>query len=245
MIKKYRRIITGLFLNIRKAYDFCFPMPECCPVCRKPQQSFCVCDDCRKKALQKRSRYGQCQRCHSFGVYSAGCYNCNRWPSYLVENRAVWPYEGQWQQLILDYKFRNMPWLAETLAEELVPFVPQQYDLLVPVPLHPKRLQERGYNQSELLAKEVSYKTGIPCVPLLKRTRDTPHQTGLNRAQRLQNLENAFAVAPGHSVAGKRIILVDDVFTTGTTMLQCARVLHQQGAVCITGITLASGASGW
>lgn len=240
-----KSVFDRLHFSLRVLYDRCFPMPDSCPVCLQRQQGFQVCDNCRQIALKRRSNYGQCQRCHSFGVYSDWCHNCHQWPDYLIENIAIWPYEGHWQQLILDYKFRNKPWLAETLAEELRPFVPKNYDLLVPVPLHPHRLQERGYNQSELLAKELSYKTGIPCATVLERTRDTPHQTGLNRTERLQNLEDAFSVRTGYSVEGKKIILIDDVFTTGTTILQCARTLHRQGAACIVGMTLASGSSRW
>ncbi len=226
---------------LQKIYDICFPLPKVCPVCMKPQERLQVCDACRADALRKRSLYGQCQCCHSFGIFSHHCHSCRDWPAYLVGNIAVWPHQDGWQQAILDFKFRNMPWLAEALASELVPALPTDYDLLVPVPLHPKRLQERGYNQSELLAKALSQQMGIPWKNCLQRVRNTPHQTGMNRAQRLQNLDGAFALRRGYDVAGKRIILVDDVFTTGTTMRQCAKVLHQHGAVQVLGATLASG----
>ncbi len=153
----------------------------------------------------------------------------------------MWPHQDGWQQAILDFKFRNMPWLAEALAAELAPMLPDDYDVLVPVPLHPKRLRERGYNQSELLARALSEQIGIPWKNSLRRIRHTPHQTGMSREQRLQNLNGAFDLKRGGDVVDRRILLVDDVFTTGTTLRQCAKVLHQCGAKEILGATLASG----
>lgn len=207
----------------------------------KRQEKLQVCDECRAEALRKRSLYGQCQCCHSFGIQSDHCHSCRDWPAYLTGNVAVWPHQNGWQQAILDFKFHNMPWLAEVLAAELAPALPADYDLLVPVPLHRYRIRERGYNQSELLVKALSRQTGIPWKNSLERIRNTPHQTGLNREQRLKNLDGAFAAKRGGEVTGKRVILVDDVFTTGTTLQQCAKVLHQNGAIQITGATLASG----
>ncbi len=226
---------------LQRLYDICFPLPAVCPICMKRQETLHVCDECRAEALRKRSLYGQCQRCHSFGVYSTHCHSCRDWPAYLKGNIALWPYQGGWQQAILDFKFRNMPWLADALAAELAPVLPCDYDLLVPVPLHKKRLQKRGYNQSALLAEALSRKTGIPWKDGIERVRNTPHQTGMSRDERLHNLNGAFAVKQSAAIKGKRIILVDDVFTTGTTIRQCAKILYENGASEILGATLASG----
>lgn len=222
-------------------YDKLFPLPAVCPVCMQPQTKLQVCDACHAKALQQRSRYGQCQRCGSFGVYSAACHNCREWPAYFAGNKSVWPYQNAYKQVIQEFKFHNMPWLADSLAQELLPYLPKDYDLLVPVPLHPNRLQERGYNQSELLVRALSRMSGIPWQNSLQRVRDTPHQTGLNRADRLQNLQGAFACSKGAAIQNKRIVLVDDVLTTGTTILSCAKVLHQSGAKKVASCTLTSG----
>ena len=222
-------------------YDICFPLPAVCPVCMKRQKKLAVCDACRAEALRKRSLYGQCQRCSSFGVYSEQCHSCRGWPHYITGNVAVWPYQDGWQKAILDFKFHNMPWLAESLAAELAPLLPAGYDVLVPVPLHKKRLQERGYNQSALLAEALSEQMGIPWLDCMQRVRNTPHQTGMNREERLKNLDGAFAVEKHADIAGKHVILVDDVFTTGTTIRQCAETLYKAGAAKILGATLASG----
>lgn len=238
----YARTIPQTVLYwLQKGYDLLFPLPAVCPVCLQRQPRLQVCDACRAEALQKRSLYGQCQCCHSFGVSSDHCGNCSQWPGYFVGNLTIWPYQQQWQQVILDFKFRNKPWLAEALAAELAPFLPADYDLLVPVPLHPRRMQERGYNQSALLAQAMSRYRGIPWENYLQRVRNTPHQTGLSRNQRLQNLDGAFDLSRKADVADKRILLVDDVFTTGTTLRACAGVLHRYGAREIMGVTLAAG----
>lgn len=240
MIGVWKKGAIGVNL-LQLVYDFLFPLPPVCPICLKRQPRLQICQECRAEALQKRSVYGQCQRCHSFGVCSAQCRTCRDWPAYLTGNIALWPYQQSWQQVILDFKFRNKPWLAEVLAEELALLLPDDYDILVSVPLHPKRLRERGYNQSTLLARGLSAKSGIPFWDCLRRVRNTPHQTGLNRNQRLHNLDGAFTLKSGVQITGKKILLVDDVFTTGSTLRACAGVLHRYGAAQIKGICLAAG----
>lgn len=224
-----------------RLYDMLFPLPLVCPICMQRQKQLQVCETCRAEALRKRSLYGQCARCQSFGVYSAHCRNCRAWPDYYVGNLAFWPYQGAYKRVIQDFKFRNMPWLADVLAKEMAPLLPDAYDFLVPVPLHKNRLRERGYNQSELLVRSLSSISGLPWQKSIQRVRDTPHQTGLGRAERLQNLHNAFTCSAFAQVKGKKVILIDDVFTTGTTLLACAKVLHQNGAKAVVSCTLASG----
>lgn len=222
-------------------YDKLFPLPAVCPLCMQPQKTLQICDACRAKLLRKRTLDGQCQRCGSFGISGSCCRNCRTWPEYYRGNIAIWPYQGAYQQVIQEFKFRNMPWLADALAQEMLPYLPNGYDLLVPVPLHTNRRKERGYNQSELLVRSLSRQSGIPWQNSLERVRDTPHQIGLGRTERLQNLHHAFDCTTFAKVRDKRVILVDDVLTTGTTLRSCAEVLHQYGAKEITSCTLASG----
>jgi ComF family protein len=113
-------------------------------------------------------------------------------------------------------------------------------DLLVPVPLHPRRLRERGFNQSALLAAELGRRTARPMLAdALVRRRDTAPQAGLTAAARRRNVRDAFAVARRGSVAGRVVTLVDDVFTTGATALACARVLRGAGAREVRLVTIA------
>ena len=113
-------------------------------------------------------------------------------------------------------------------------------DVVVPVPLHPRRLAERGYNQAALLAAPVARRLGVPFAPCaLARVRDTPQQVVMDRASRLLNVAGAFAVRDRTFVAGGRVLLIDDVRTTGATLDGCARALHEVGARAILALVLA------
>ena len=114
-----------------------------------------------------------------------------------------------------------------------------EYSLLLPVPLHIKRLRDRGFNQSLLLAKEMGKKYKLPVnFSLLKRCKFTLTQTGLNKAEREKNIKGAFVVTDKKKVAGENIILIDDVYTTGATINECAKVLLKAGAQKVAVLTL-------
>jgi ComF family protein len=114
-----------------------------------------------------------------------------------------------------------------------------QFDVLVPVPLHPTRQRERGFNQASLLAELLSARISIPCKPVLKRIRYTTTQTALDRAERMENLHNAFRLRKNADVRGLRVLLIDDVLTTGSTLSECARVLKRAGAMSVHAATAA------
>jgi ComF family protein len=122
---------------------------------------------------------------------------------------------------------------------EALPALPA-LDVIIPVPLHPQRLREREYNQSLLLANRLSRQTGIPLLlACLLRIRPTVPQTSLSKKERLTNLRGAFSVSKPAYIQGKRILLVDDVFTTGTTLNECAKTLRRAGSGHVYGLTLA------
>jgi ComF family protein len=131
--------------------------------------------------------------------------------------------------------------LAETLLEEpAVRALVATSDVLVPVPLHPRRLRERGFNQSALLAREIARRTGkATCPDALRRRLDTVPQAGLSAAARRRNVRDAFAVQRRAAVAGRTVVLVDDVLTTGATALACARRLGEAGAREVRLLTVA------
>jgi ComF family protein len=113
-------------------------------------------------------------------------------------------------------------------------------DLIVPVPLHPKRLRWRGFNQALLLGRQLSKAYGIPTDPfVLRRIRETPPQTQLNEEERRRNVRGAFALAPERPLEGKRVLLVDDVYTSGATVNECSRTLTRSGAERVYVVTLA------
>lgn len=129
--------------------------------------------------------------------------------------------------------------LGQLLAEVFWSFKGEwQADALVPVPIHWSRRWERGFNQSELLAQRVGRDLSLPVLPALVQVRKTPHQVGLGAAARRRNLRGAFTLRPQVDVRDQRLILVDDVRTTGSTLSECAAVLSSAGAQAVYGLTL-------
>ncbi|HWQ55631.1 MAG TPA: ComF family protein [Bryobacteraceae bacterium] len=115
----------------------------------------------------------------------------------------------------------------------------QRFDLVVPVPLHWRRRWSRGFNQSELLAQDMARRCGIPVQNIVRRTRATDVQAGLSNSRRRRNVADAFRVKAREAVAGRRILLVDDVMTTGATASACAAVLKRAGAKSVALLALA------
>jgi ComF family protein len=146
------------------------------------------------------------------------------------------------QEAICLFKFRGKVALAPALAQLMVDRLPlfDSVDLVIPVPLHPKRLREREFNQSLLLADRIARRLGLPLsYANLVRIAPAPAQTTLSRKRRLKNLRGAFAVRRPDAIAGKRILLIDDVFTTGATVNECAKTLRKAGAGDVFALTLA------
>jgi ComF family protein len=111
--------------------------------------------------------------------------------------------------------------------------------MIIPVPLHPTRQRERGFNQASLLAELLSAEVSIPSKLLLERVRYTTTQTALDRAERMENLHNAFRLRKNMDVRGLRVLLIDDVLTTGSTLNECARILKRAGAISVHAATAA------
>ncbi len=162
---------------------------------------------------------------------------------------SCWEFSPAFQTLIHELKYRRKPLLGEllgaALARKFSPSFPGDPTLLVPVPLHPLRQRERGYNQAGAVARGMSGVWGIPAAEhLLSRTRYTASQTTLTREERRVNLRGAFIMteADAERVKERDILVVDDVFTTGATAESAARVLKASGARKVYAVTLASAA---
>jgi ComF family protein len=188
---------------------------------------FCV--SCRT-AFQNRfplNAQGQCTLCsHGLRAFEAAyCFGA---------------YEGVLRELIHLYKYAGIESLARPLGDLLMRALPLdlQFDAVAPVPLHWRRRWQRGYNQAELLARSLARRTGIPLRNCLRRRRATNVQAGLSNTRRRQNVSGAFR-ARADAVEGRRILLVDDVMTTGATANACAQALRRAGAQTITVLTLA------
>jgi ComF family protein len=150
-------------------------------------------------------------------------------------------YEGSLRSLVHLFKYSGMKPLARPLGEYLRRAVDedQEFDVVVPVPLHWRKRWNRGFNQAELLAREVARKRGTSAMRALRRKRPTATQAGLSSAGRKRNVTGAFALRSGADVRGKRILLVDDVMTTGATANACANALKSGGAKSVSLATLA------
>ncbi|MBQ9235246.1 MAG: ComF family protein [Alphaproteobacteria bacterium] len=159
-------------------------------------------------------------------------------------SRSAFAYDDFSKKLVLDFKFRDHTELAALLAKIL--YVAGRdiwelgVDLIVPVPLHYTRLIKRKYNQSSLLAKELGKLTAVKSDNfVLRKIRRTKPQVECSAAQRLVNVKNAFAVRHPERIKGKRVLLIDDVLTTGTTAKECATSLRRAGAKSVDCLTLA------
>ena len=151
-------------------------------------------------------------------------------------------YEGTLRELIHLYKYDRIQTLARPLAELLAAALPldERFDAVTPVPLHWRKQWQRGFNQSDLLARAVARRRGIPVVRALRRTRSTQTQAGLSNTERRKNVAAAFQCRrSGETLAGRRVLLIDDVMTTGSTAAACARVLKQAGAARVVLLTVA------
>jgi ComF family protein len=148
----------------------------------------------------------------------------------------VFTYEGVVRSLIHRFKYDDMPCLGAFMAEGMKNCLQEnrvEADVVTHVPIHPRRMAWRGFDQSEILAKELSCRTDIPFRALLSRIKDTRPQFDLERKQRETNVKGAFAPLQKEDLSGKKVLLVDDVCTTGATFRACEKVLSKMGATVI------------
>jgi competence protein ComFC len=173
------------------------------------------------------------------------CSNCADQTLHFDAAVAGYRARGLVRRLIHEFKYHHRlylrhvigDWLAVVLEDPRID--PKRFDAIVPVPLHPAKRRERGFNQAALLARSLSGRTSLPVVLALERVRYTQTQTAFDRAERMQNLYNAFRLRRREDVQGLRVLLVDDVLTTGSTLSECARVLKRAGASCVYAVTAA------
>ncbi len=170
------------------------------------------------------------------------CGTCRMKPPAYTQAWSLFPYQSPLKEAIVLFKYRGKRSLTTPFLHAMTSALPDlpNIDLLMPVPLHPQRLREREYNQSALLAHGLSLHLKVPLLlSCLLRTRATVPQTSLTRKERLTNLRKAFAVKDASRIKDQRILLIDDVFTTGTTLHECAKTLQKSGSGPVYGLTLA------
>jgi ComF family protein len=225
--------------------------PPVCPTCKTllggKGKNLIMCPDCHKAIRPVLPPY--CPHC---GLpYPSGdkeghlCSPCLKQRWYFEIHRTCALYEGALKEAIHRFKYGGVFPLVSVFGDLLQPTfqnLTRDYpvDVMVPVPLHIRRLRERGFNQALLLVKELSKRTGIPYEErALKKIKDTPVQITLKKRERRKNLTGAFQVKDQEAIQGKTVVLVDDVYTTGATVNECSRALLKAGAERVAVLTVA------
>ena len=230
--------------------------PPTCLICQsllpvnKPRRFFClecvelletieepVCDRCGKP-MNPESEESQKE------VITCG--TCRNKELLFTSNQSLFLYDEILRDLLHDMKFRSKKAIATGLGNLWAAFIKGKYGnsydfqgfSLAPVPMHPKKRRERGFNAAEIFATELSRVLAVPLANHLVRTRDTLAQAGLHPKAREENVQDVFAISPGADPLGGSYILIDDIFTTGATLNECAKVLVSSGAKQVKCMTL-------
>lgn len=210
--------------------------PPRCVICHREGEWFCAA--CR--AQVELIAPPICDRCGR-PLHGQSCPFCLESPLEIDALRAVAFFDGVMREAIHCFKYQRRPELALQFGSMLSDYLTAQpftVDLLVPVPLHSERERWRGYNQALLLARETALHQRLALwYNVIERTRATPPQVGLDARARRENVRDAFVAK--EQVAGARVLLIDDVCTTGATMNACAIALKRRGAMAVWGLALA------
>jgi len=222
--------------------------PPVCVICRASVRATeYLCDQCEAKVVRIVAPF--CQKCsepfEGAITNEFTCANCAHRTIHFDAAVAAYRSRGIVRQIIHDFKYGREIYLRQPVARWLRAALDDarlrgcRFDLIIPVPLHPTRQRERGFNQASLLAELLSAQVSIPSKLLLERTRYTTTQTALDRVERMENLHNAFRLRKNMDVRGLRVLLIDDVLTTGSTLSECARILKRAGAISVHAATAA------
>lgn len=219
------------------ALDFLFP--RYCVNCGKEGDFICI--SC--EAMLTRIESPVCPKCGKPQMNETLCINCMNWEADIDGIRSPFRFEGLIRNAIHEFKYKNLRAISGRLAQLLHIYLvenPVPCEVLVPVPLHNKRLKERGYNQSTMLAKELSRFSGLPVNDscLIRSLNNVPQAKTENVDERRQNVIGIFQ-CENKDLSGKEVLLIDDVTTSGATLNACASALKTAGAMSVWGLTLA------
>ena len=199
-----------------------------------------LCADCEAQRRQLKT----CTVCAAFVTEQGPCVHCRAESPLFTRARAAWPFGGAIRDRLHSFKYQEQTWLRRPLALLLTQTCKEHYsripfDAVIPAPISPSRLQERGYNQSELLSRLVAEELRLPHYPhMLLRRMDTLPLAVYNGPERRDLLRKVFTAAD--AAAGKTLLVVDDIYTTGATLDACAAALRDMGAVEVYGVMAAA-----
>lgn len=203
--------------------------PPTCGICGKLEPDF-LCKKCEKQ-LESQAKF-QIQENEKIN-------------NYFQEHLYIFEYQGMIRKMILNYKFNDKPYLYKTIVNFLLKNekffqILKSYDTIIPVPISRKRRKERGYNQSELIAKEIAKKIEIDYNnQCLFKTKNIIEQSKLNREERQKNIQGVYELHNQEMLENKKILLLDDIYTTGSTVNECSKTLKQSGTKKIGVLTIA------
>lgn len=230
--------------------DFVYPRNIFCILCEKPidkSQSYSICELC-KNQIQWINTH-ECEKCGKpmDSLYIASqCPDCILVPHSFTKAFSCVVYDDVIKGLVYKLKYKGQRYLSYHMAEIMVDKLFKQdlpaIDVIVPVPLHSQKLRQREFNQAYLLAKHIGKKTGWPVEEQhLVRVKDTQSQNKLSKEERKQNMKNAFKLDSGKQLKGKNILLVDDIYTTGSTLDACSKELQKSEPQSIIIMTFTTG----
>lgn len=221
--------------------------PTYCLICGKETHGELVCEECLREV--KRTKGLRCVKC-DLPLKSAPkdgmCKRCKRRKWSFSYNRSYGTYSGTLKKLLIELKYHDHPRLAVLFSSYLIKLIMDSdlnlnKSIITFVPLSNRAKRNRGYNQTYLMAREISKRLGIPCYSVLKFRRQPLEQINLSEEERLENMKDIFTVDKNYivDVIGKNVILIDDVFTTGATVEGCSRALKTYGAQRVCSFTVA------
>ncbi len=236
-----------------KGMELLYPSNIYCMYCGSiidSSRPYALCDHCAKAFHWTEGK--TCEKCGK--ILSADyrhslCYDCRELDHAFDKGYTCVQYGLYERALLMDYKYNGKGYIGRKLGDILYDRMMQEEeepDFIVPVPMHRKKEQKRGYNQAAVMARQLAGRWGIPYVPkLLERVKKTAPMRGLGAFERYDNLRGAIAVSEkwADRILGKRFLLVDDIYTTGSTMDACSEALREKGADRICVLSFACGAN--
>ncbi len=240
---RFGRYISQIEQWAARGLDLLYPRSAGCPLCGAYDCS------CSGRILNDYRERTACRRCGKFLSEAGPCNDCgSRGSGFPDRVWALAAYEGSLREALHRFKYHGDKRAGRFLAGLLLAgpgTEADRPDLVIPVPLHPSRLRQRGYNQAMLLAESLAKDWQVELDHrILQRSAITQPQSNLGRSDRLANLDGAFRLAAEGRVRGKKVLLVDDIITTGSTLEACGAVLRQAGPVGLQAVCVAAGRQG-